>query len=109
VLSGIEPNALVGAVRQNDLVRLTRIPGVGKKTAERMIIDLRDRLPDAEAVTGGAAPQSAGGVRDDILSALTNLGYQPHAVEKTVDLVIGRAGTSDFEPLLRDVLREMSR
>ncbi len=109
VLSGSEPQALVAAVRGNDLARLTRIPGVGKKTAERMIIDLRDRLPEDASAPAEAAPSESGGVRDDILSALTNLGYQRHAVEKTVDAVIRRAPASEFEPLLREVLREMSR
>jgi Holliday junction DNA helicase RuvA len=109
VLSGIEPGDLVQAVRQNDLARLTRIPGVGRKTAERMIIELRDRLPheaDAPAETG---PVSGGGVRDDILSALLNLGYQRHAVEKTVDGVIRSAEHPVFEPLLREILRQLSR
>jgi Holliday junction DNA helicase RuvA len=109
VLSGIEPQALVAAVRSNDLARLTRIPGVGKKTAERMIIDLRDRLPEDTGAPADTEPAEPGGVRDDILSALTNLGYQRHAVEKTVDAVIRRAPAPEFEPLLREVLREMSR
>jgi Holliday junction DNA helicase RuvA len=108
VLSGIEPQDLMSAVRQNDLVRLTRIPGVGKKTAERMIIDLRDRLPD-EGVPAAGEPAPSGGVRDDVLSALTNLGYQRHAVEKTVDVVLRRTESPEFEPLLREILRELSR
>ena len=110
VLSGIEPQALISALRQNDLVRLTRIPGVGKKTAERMVIELRDRLPPSdETAASDQAPASEGGVRDDLLSALSNLGYQRHNVEKTVDKVIRGAGEVDFEVLLREVLREMSR
>ena len=108
VLSGIEPQDLMAAVRQNDLARLTRIPGVGKKTAERMIIDLRDRLPDQGGATAGE-PVRSGGVRDDVLSALTNLGYQRHAVEKTVDAVLRRTQSPEFEPLLREILRELSR
>jgi Holliday junction DNA helicase RuvA len=108
VLSGIEPQDLVSAVRQNDLVRLTRIPGVGKKTAERMIIELRDRLPE-DASLPADQPAPEGGVRDDVLSALTNLGYQRHAVEKTVDAVLRRTESPAFEPLLREILRELSR
>jgi Holliday junction DNA helicase RuvA len=110
VLSGIEPQAFIAAVRQNDLVRLTRIPGVGKKTAERIVIELRDRLPQDAALPADAeGPEPTGGVRDDLLSALTNLGYQRHAIEKTVDAVIRRTESPDFEPVLRDVLRELSR
>jgi Holliday junction DNA helicase RuvA len=109
VLSGIEPQDLVSALRQNDLVRLTKIPGVGKKTAERMVVDLRDRLPPEAGVVAEEARAPAGGVRDDLLSALGNLGYQRHNVEKTVDAIIRRTEGSEFEPLLREVLREMSR
>jgi Holliday junction DNA helicase RuvA len=108
VLSGIEPQELMSAVRQNDLARLTRIPGVGRKTAERMIIDLRDRLPDQGPPAAGE-PAPAGGVRDDVLSALTNLGYQRQAVEKAVDVVLRRTESPEFEPLLREILRELSR
>jgi Holliday junction DNA helicase RuvA len=110
VLSGIEALDLVTAIRQADVVRLTRIPGVGKKTAERLVVELKDRMPAGMVPDGTAAPASpAGGVRDDLLSALTNLGYQRHAVEKTIDRIVARADSSDFEVLLRAVLREMSR
>jgi Holliday junction DNA helicase RuvA len=109
VLSGIEPQALVNALREGDIIRLTRIPGVGKKTAERMVVELRDRLSADIGVTTEAAPAPSGGVRDDLLSALANLGYQRHTVEKTVDAMIRRTETPAFEPLLREVLREMSR
>ena len=109
VLSGIEPQALVSALREGDLVRLTRIPGVGKKTAERMVLELRDRLPPDIGETTEAVPAPSGGVRDDLLSALANLGYQRHNVEKTVDAMIRRTEHPVFEPLLREVLREMSR
>lgn len=108
VLSGIESGDLVAAVRQNDIARLVRIPGVGRKTAERLAIELRDRLPDAAALPAGeAAP--GGGLRDDVLSALVNLGYQRHAVEKTVDRVLRAVPGAALEPVLRDVLREISR
>lgn len=107
ILSGIESTELVKAVRDSNLARLTRIPGIGRKTAERLVIELRDRLPEGPA----AAPDDAGtggDVRDDILSALANLGYQRHAVEKTVDVVL-RRGAHDFEPALREILRELVR
>jgi Holliday junction DNA helicase RuvA len=109
VLSGIESGELVNAVRQNDVARLTRIPGVGRKTAERLTIELRDRLPDAATLPADDAVATGGGLRDDVLSALTNLGYQRHSVEKTVDKVLRAAVDAAFEPVLRDVLRELSR
>ena len=104
VLSGIEPAELTRAIRSSDLVRLTRIPGVGKKTAERIVLELKDRLPDA----GVAQPPSVAAgddVRDDLLSALENLGYQRSSVEKTVDKVLASAEDRSFEPLLRATLK----
>lgn len=109
VLSGIDSGELVNAVRQNDVARLTRIPGVGRKTAERLTIELRDRLPDTTLVPADDTADAAGGLRDDVLSALTNLGYQRHNVEKTVDKVLRATPDASFEPVLRDVLRELSR
>ena len=107
-LSGIEPAELVRSVRQGDLARLTRIPGIGRKTAERIVLELKDRL-SADMAVADAATDAGGGVRDDVLSALVNLGYQRANVEKAVDQVIRRAVGSDFEPILRDVLKELSR
>ena len=104
VLSGIEPAELTRAIRTADLVRLTRIPGVGKKTAERIVVDLKDRMPAPEA--GEPALVTAGeDVRDDLLSALTNLGYPPSSIEKTVDRVLATAEDRSFAPLLRATLK----
>jgi Holliday junction DNA helicase RuvA len=108
-LSGIEPPELVRAVRQGDLARLTRIPGIGRKTAERMVLELKDRLPAAVAAPESAAPAAADAVRDDVLSALVNLGYQRTAVEQAVDQVIRRTVEGGFEPILREVLKELAR
>src|SRR3982751_2724730 len=75
ILSGMAADEMVGAIRGNDLARLTRIPGIGKKTAERMVLELRDKLPP----TTGAAEvglTAASPVEEDVLSALVNLGYQ---------------------------------
>lgn len=109
VLSGIESGELVKAIRQADIARLTRIPGVGRKTAERIVVDLKDRMP--QAVEGGvdAAADSSGSVRDDVLSALVNLGYQRHTVEKKVDAVLRTDASQEFEGVLRQILRELSR
>ena len=108
VLSGIEPADLVRAVRQADFARLTRIPGVGRKTAERLVVELKDRLPDAgPASTDDAGPPDAE-VRDDVLSALANLGYQRAAAESAVTKVLRATGDRDFETVLRQVLRALA-
>jgi Holliday junction DNA helicase RuvA len=113
VLSGIEPKELVAAVQQTDVARLTRIPGVGRKTAERITLELRDRLPAiAELPTAGGAivEESHGSVRDDVISALVNLGYQRPAVEKAVERVLKSSDAPDgFEEALRQALRHLSR
>ena len=104
VLSGIEPAELTRAIRSSDLARLTRIPGVGKKTAERIVLELKDRLPE----TGSAEPEPSkpgDDVRDDLLSALTNLGYQRASIEKTVDKVLASVEVRSFESLLRATLK----
>lgn len=108
VLSGIEPAELVRAIRESDIARLTRIPGIGKKTAERLVLELKDRLPQDAPAGEPAVPGTEGGVRDDVLSALVNLGYQRHAVDKAVDRVMRKTEARDFEPLLREVLKEMA-
>jgi Holliday junction DNA helicase RuvA len=109
VLSGIEPLELVRAIRQSDLARLTSIPGVGKKTAERIVIELRDRLPKSTVDPETAAGDATDDVRADLLSALGNLGYSRGTVDRVVDRVLKAAATREFEPLLRDVLKELTR
>ena len=108
VLSGIDPAELVRAIRLQDVARLTRIPGVGKKTAERIGLELKDRLPQAETPSAAAA---AGGddLRADLLSALTNLGYKGAVADKAVDAAVKKAPQASFETLLRDILRGMMR
>jgi Holliday junction DNA helicase RuvA len=110
VLSGIDPGELVRAIRMQDVARLTRIPGVGKKTAERIGLELKDRMPQAAA--HDAQPESlepGSGLRDDLLSALANLGYQRAAAEKAVDAVLKKTPDPSFEQALRDVLRGMMK
>lgn len=111
VLSGLEPPDLVRAIRSSDLARLTAIPGVGRKTAERLVVELKDRLAQAEGGSPVAVDVSgSAGLRDDVLSALTNLGYQRASAEKAADRVLGRTGTdAAFEQVLRDVLKELAR
>jgi Holliday junction DNA helicase RuvA len=111
VLSGIEPAELVRAVRTQDVARLTAIPGVGKKTAERIGLELKDRLPAslqaAEPAQATSAP--ADQLRDDLLSALVNLGYHRPLAEKAVDQVLTATPGVPFEQALREVLRAMMK
>jgi len=106
VLSGIEPGELIGAVHRGDLARLTAIPGVGKKTAERICVELRDRLPKAiEAAP--ASPQDS--LREDLVSALANLGYHRQAIDKVLDKLLGGNSDARFEDVLRAALKDLSR
>jgi holliday junction DNA helicase RuvA len=109
VLSGIEPLDLIRAVRLQDVARLTAIPGVGKKTAERIGLELKDRLPAALQETDRAAapPAPEDRLRGDLLSALLNLGYQRAAAERAIEKTV-RADMG-FEQALRDVLRALMR
>jgi holliday junction DNA helicase RuvA len=111
VLSGIDPVELVRAIRLQDVARLTRIPGVGKKTAERIGLELKDRMPHGTAAAGGDMESGAPGdaLRDDLLSALSNLGYQRASAEKAVDAALKKNPDTSFEDALRDVLRGMMR
>jgi holliday junction DNA helicase RuvA len=108
VLSGIESADFVRAVEQGDVTRLTRIPGVGRKTAERMTLELRDRLPKLDAVSPEPAVAD-GGSRADVASALVNLGYQRAAADKALDSVVQDSPGLAFEDLLRRALRHLSR
>ncbi len=108
VLSGIETRDLAGAIQRNDLARLTAIPGVGKKTAERMCVELRDRMPKAMAATG-AAPSPGETMRDDLVSALINLGYHRQVIDKSLDKLVNSAGEQRFEDVLRAALKDLSR
>ncbi len=112
VLSGIEPRDLIGAVQRGDIARLTGIPGVGRKTAERMILELKDRLAqmDVAAGAGERVPVAPGErLRDDVLSALQNLGYHRPLAEKAVDSMLSSASEPSFEQALRAALRELMR
>ncbi len=108
VLSGIDPADLVRAVQAGDVARLTRIPGVGKKTAERIGLELKDRLsaPWAAELAGAGAPGESE-LRADVLSALLNLGYHRALAEKCVDAALKAEGERTFERLLKDALRRM--
>lgn len=109
VLSGIEPADLVRAIRGSDFGRLTSIPGVGRKTAERIVIELKDRVNKLTTDAADITALPADDVREDLLSALGNLGYQRAAAEKAVDRALGKIETREFEPLLREVLKALVR
>lgn len=109
VLSGMEGAELAAAIRQSDFARLTNIPGVGRKTAERIVVELKDRMPAAIGGVAGVPAEAPGSLRDDLLSALTNLGYQRHAVEKKLDAALRHTDAPEFEGVLRQILRELSR
>lgn len=102
VLSGMAPDALVTALRSNDLTSLTRIPGVGKKTAERMVLELRDKL---EGFAAAPASSPATRMEEDVISALVNLGYQRGSAEQAAKRAAARAGSAaDFELVFRETM-----
>jgi Holliday junction DNA helicase RuvA len=106
VLSGIEPAELLKAVRLQDVARLTAIPGVGKKTAERISLELKDRLPTTLTNAHPASAASADDqLRTDLLSALLNLGYQRTAAEHAMDRVVTATPRPRFEEALKGTLR----
>jgi Holliday junction DNA helicase RuvA len=105
VLSGISAERLVSAIRGGDHATLTTIPGIGKKTAERVVLELKDKLDDMAGFvlpTDTTAPRSLGAVADDVLSALINLGYPRPVAQKAVEAAAKDAAVSgDFEKLFR--------
>ncbi|HEY2942204.1 MAG TPA: Holliday junction branch migration protein RuvA [Vicinamibacteria bacterium] len=104
ILSGIEVPELVAALRTSDVSRLTRVPGVGKKTAERLIVELKDKMPAAAVEETPMAP-AASRPKEDLLSALVNLGYSRGEVERGVDRALREDGSGRFEDLLRRALQ----
>jgi Holliday junction DNA helicase RuvA len=105
VLSGISAERLVGAIRGGDYATLTKIPGIGKKTAERVVLELKDKLDDMAGFAttpAGEVKVSLGAVADDVLSALVNLGYPRAVAQKAVEAATKDPVVSgDFERLFR--------
>ncbi|MGO8760129.1 MAG: Holliday junction branch migration protein RuvA [Terracidiphilus sp.] len=105
ILSGLNPERVIQAIRGQDHAQLTRIPGVGKKLAERLVVELKDKLddfavaPSPQAVVGPAV--------DDVLSALVNLGYQRAASEKAIEQAVAKDKSlaADFDGLFRGALK----
>jgi Holliday junction DNA helicase RuvA len=106
ILSGMPADEMIGAIRGNDVAKLTRIPGIGKKTAERMILELRDKL-QAFVEVPAAPPVSA--VEEDVLSALVNLGYQRPAAERALAAASRNGKGGSFDALFRETLAALSK
>lgn len=110
ILSGMAADDLAGAIRSNDVARLTRIPGIGKKTAERMVLELRDKLPPT---AGTATPtiSTMSAIEEDVLSALVNLGYQRAAAEKALASAVKNSGgkSGSFDTLFREAMATLSK
>lgn len=114
-LSGMSAEELIHAIRTENLAKLVGVPGVGKKTAERMLVELKDKVaalasPEMEEQLKAGAIISVGeALRDDLISALINLGYQKAAAEKAVAAVLKENPGANFEGALRASLRKMSK
>ncbi len=108
ILSGMAANEMAAAIRGNDLGRLTKIPGIGKKTAERMVLELRDKLPEG---AGASAPAAAvmSTMEEDVLSALLNLGYQRAAAEKALASAVKNGKSGSFDAIFREALAGLSK
>lgn len=108
VLSGLAVGDLIAAIRSGAVERLVRVPGVGKKTAERIILELKEKLPEsAEAAAAAAAPgvkSGLSGLEQDVLSALINLGCTPAAAETAVRKAKASGAAGEFEPLFRKAM-----
>jgi Holliday junction DNA helicase RuvA len=119
LLSGMNADEMIASIRTNNLVRLVAIPGVGRKTAERLVVDLRDKVAAlssadleeefaAKAASTGAAT-SEDSIRNDAISALVNLGYQKGSAEKAVKSAIDEGGELSVEVILRRSLRSLAK
>ena len=119
LLSGMNADEMIASIRTNNLVRLVAIPGVGRKTAERLVVDLRDKIAAlsspaleeefaAKAAVEGA-PTTTEAMRNDAMSALANLGYQKAAVEKAVKNAVDEGGELSVEVILRRSLRSLAK
>jgi len=105
ILSGIEPSELEDAIRRADVTRISLVPGIGKKTALRITMELQDKIEKKERVL--AAKESP--EKEDLISALMNLGFRRKEIERTVDHVTAAHPGEDFEKMLRECLKRMAR
>ncbi len=107
ILSGMAVDEMTGAIRGNDIAKLTRIPGIGKKTAERMVLELRDKLP--KGASDVTAIPATNPVEEDVLSALVNLGYQRPMAEKALAVASRNDVKASFETIFREALAVLSK
>ena len=108
ILSGIEAAELAAALRGSDIARLTRVPGVGKKTAERLVVELKDKMPPVTPPEAEEAAVAEATPKEDLLSALAHLGYSRAEAERGVDRALREDGSGRFEDLLRRALQIVS-
>jgi Holliday junction DNA helicase RuvA len=108
ILSGMAAEEMVSAIRSGDVAQLTRIPGIGKKTAERMVLELHDKLPPTAAGTEVVAPTMSA-MEEDVVSALVNLGYQRLTAEKALASIGGKEKSGSFDSLFRAALGSLSK
>ncbi|MGA9800329.1 MAG: Holliday junction branch migration protein RuvA [Terriglobales bacterium] len=108
ILSGMAADEMVNAIRGNDIARLTRIPGIGKKTAERMVLELRDKMTIEKTGEIHAAPAMSP-IEEDVLSALLNLGYQRAAAEKALAAASKNGKSGPFDAMFREALAILSK
>ncbi len=106
VLSGIPPTELVDALRRQDVRRLVAVPGVGKKTAERMVLELAEKAGRISGEAPGKAPAAV--AADDVISALVNLGYRKAEAERSVDAIARTGAPTDFGDFLKEALRRLT-
>jgi Holliday junction DNA helicase RuvA len=119
LLSGMSADEMIASIRTNNLARLTLIPGVGRKTAERLVMELRDKVASLSSAeleeelgaktSAGAAVPSEDSMRSDVLSALLNLGYQRNSAEKAVTSAVDEGGDISVELILRRSLRKLAK
>jgi Holliday junction DNA helicase RuvA len=115
MLSGMSADEIIAAIRTDNLAKLTAIPGVGRKTAERLVVELRDKVGELSIVAAGGEPVSSGSgttgddAFDDALSALLNLGYQRNAAEKAVQQVRGDGVEANVQKILRASLQKLAK
>ena len=113
VLSGLSAEELIQAIRAGNLAKLTSIPGVGKRTAERMLVELKDKVaailpPGLEDSTTSVIAQTGDAMREDVISALVNLGYARAQAEKAVNAVLKQTPDARFEVTLKSALRSLA-
>jgi Holliday junction DNA helicase RuvA len=118
LLSHMKAEELIESIKSNNLARLTQIPGVGRKTAERLVVDLRDKMTQLSqqqvADQTGVKSEtvyvsSEDTIRGDALSALLNLGYQRSGAEKAIEAALGEGGDITVESILRRSLKKLAR